>query len=108
MFRPRQGRTRKPISIEKNRLRILSLESLEARQMLSASHGVSQVTGATNIGPSFPAAIAFDATSGTLTLTGDNGVNNATVTIDTHNDLDPTNDEIVAQISNAGQTFTQR
>jgi Ca2+-binding RTX toxin-like protein len=92
------------------RFRTLSLESLEVRQMLSANTAAAgkAATSAGVFDSGLAQAISFNTDSGRLVLNGDDGVNNAYVSIDTKDTKDVGDDDVVASITRGSDTFSLR
>lgn len=90
----------------------LEVEALEGRLMMTATGNAMpvavNVAGTTALAPALAAPIKMNAATKTLTLTGDNNANQAHVFIDTHNNSNPLDDQVVARINRDGQIFTQR
>jgi len=88
-------------SFHKRNLRTLSFENLEVRQMLSANMGsIGKATVNSGVYDSGLAqAISFDTNTGRLSLNGDDGINNASVTYDTKATTSLLDDDVVASIT---------
>jgi Ca2+-binding RTX toxin-like protein len=95
-------------SLKKNRFRTLAIESLEYRQMLSATSLIGAAGRLDGLESVRVSPFAYDATTRKLIINGDDGVNLASVSIDDHGTTSPLDDEVVASISSGSQTDTFR